>query len=176
MVDERYVEGAAYHEAAHIVVAAVQGLLLGKKGLRIDQNGAGLACYRCKQPDRSVKVGPDPWREHTIIATLAGQIAHGIFYEPVANGDANAYDDLDHVRKLVSEMYPVRDDQFKARAELLKRSKALVHRHWEAVDGLAKALWAKPWSHDPPHEKRIEGKEVISLLGQYKISAALDES
>jgi hypothetical protein len=101
MVDEKYVQGAAYHEAAHVVVAAVQGLRLGKDGLRIDQNGAGLACYRCKQPDRSVNVGPEPCRERTIIATLAGQIAHGIFYEPAANGDANAHDDLDHVSNLV---------------------------------------------------------------------------
>ena len=73
-------------------------------------------------------------------------------------------------------MYPARDNQFKARAELFERSKALVHQRWEAVDGLAKALWAKPWSHDPPHEKHIEGKEVIALLAQHKISAALDES
>ena len=89
-----YVEGAAYHEASHIVVAAVQGLPLGKAGLRIYETGAGFAHYSGKQPDGSTNVGADPCRERTIIATLAGHIAHGTFYPRVAGGDANASDIL----------------------------------------------------------------------------------
>lgn len=42
LVNEKYVEGAAYHEAGHIVVAVVQGLALRKGGLRIDERGEAL--------------------------------------------------------------------------------------------------------------------------------------
>jgi hypothetical protein len=91
---QRYVEGTAYHEASHIVVAAVQELPLGEAGLRIYETGAGFAHSSGKQPDGSTKVGNDPCRERTIIATLAGHIAHGKFYPPVATGDANAFDDF----------------------------------------------------------------------------------
>ena len=71
-ISQRYVEGAAYHEASHIVVAAVQGLPLVEAGLRIYETGAGFAHYSVKQPDGSTNVGNDPCRERTIIATLAG--------------------------------------------------------------------------------------------------------
>jgi hypothetical protein len=180
LVNEKYVEGAAYHEAGHIVVAVVQGLALRKGGLRIDERGAGLACYKCKQPDGSTNVGPDHCRERTILAILAGQIAHGRFYEPVANGDANASDDFDRVDELLLEMYSDNDARRTARNQLCKRSKELVEEHWGAIEGLAKALWAKNWSPKVPEakglEKRMEGAEVVTLLRHYGISAAIDES
>jgi len=78
---EEYVKGAAYHEAAHIVIAAVQDLPLSADGLRIDERGAGLADYRMKKPDGSINIGPDPERERTIMATMAGRIAHVIFIQ-----------------------------------------------------------------------------------------------
>jgi hypothetical protein len=131
MANEGYVKGAAYHEAGHIVIAAVQGLPLGKRGLGILQNGAGLARYRCKQPDGSINVGPDKCRERTIIATLAGQIAHGRFYPPVADGDANAHHDSDLVDALLLEMYSANDVRRAARSELHERSKELVELHWK---------------------------------------------
>ncbi len=171
-----YVEGAAYHEASHIVAAAVQGLPLGKAGLRIYETGAGFAHYSGKQPDGSTNVGADPCREHTIIATLAGHIAHGTFYPPVAKGDANASDDFDRVRALLDEMYPANSDQYReAQDALHKRSKVLVDQHWAAIKALATALWARDWSPQVPvaecREKHIEGEEVVSLLRQYGISA-----
>src|ERR1700687_30489 len=58
-IDERYVESTAYHEAGHIVVAAVQGLRLRRRGLRIDRLGAGLASYCDKKADGSKDLGPD---------------------------------------------------------------------------------------------------------------------
>lgn len=178
MGNEKYVEGAAYHEAGHIVVAAVQGLPLGKGGLRIDEMGAGFACYR-SQPDGSTSVGPDSWRELTILATFAGPIAHGKAYPPVADGDANAAGDFDHVDKLLEEMYSAKDVRRAARDELCKRAEKLAERHWGAIAALAKVLWAKNWSPKVPAgeslEKHVEGEEVVSLLKQHGILAALDE-
>lgn len=140
----------------------------------MSQTGEGLACYTYKQPDGSRNVGPDSCREHTIIVALAGQIAHSIVYPPAAN-DANAWHDLTLVRELLGEMYSERAAQFAAWTELNERSKELVRKHWQAIGALAKVLWTKPWSQEPPHEKRVEGGELISLLRQFGISAVLDE-
>ena len=179
MDNEKYVESVAYHEAGHIVVAAAQGLPLGKCGLRIDEMGAGLACYRCKQPDGSTNVGPDIWRERTILATFAGHFAHRKVYPPVAEGDANAAGDFDHVDKLLQEMYSANDVRRAARDELCKRSEELVEQHWGAIAALAKTLWARNWSPKVPvgksREKHVTREEVVSLLGQHDIHAALDE-
>jgi len=174
MVD-KYVEGVAYHEAAHTVVAAVLGLPLRQSGLRMFQNGEGLACYRYKQPDGSKNVGADLYRESTIIAALAGQIAHSMVYPPAAK-DANAWHDQTLVSELLGEMYPTRAAQVAAHCELYKRSEELVNQQWRATEAIAKMLWSKPWSQEPPHEKRVEGEEVVSLLRQFGISAVLDES
>jgi hypothetical protein len=178
--DLKYVQGAAYHEAAHIVIAAVQGLPLGKGGLRIDEQGAGFAEYRCTRPTGSTALGADAYKERTIIATNAGHIAHGMFYPPVANGDANASDDFELIQKLLREMYPTSDiRRDAAQRELLKRSKDLVEQHCESIKVLAEALWAKEWRPQLPvakwREKRMEGAEVITLLKQRGISAVLDE-
>jgi hypothetical protein len=172
-----YVEGAAYHEAAHIVIAAVQGLPLGKDGLRVYENGAGFAHYSGKQPDGSTNLGADPCREGTIIATLAGHIAHGKCYPPVEKGDANASDDFDRVRALLLEMYPDNSDQYReAQCALHKRSKELVDQHWATIKALATKLWDRDWLPQAPaancREKHIEGEEVVSLLRLYGIPAA----
>lgn len=170
-----YAEGVAYHEAAHMVVAAVQKLPLRQSGLRMSQNGEGLACNKYKQPDGSANVGPDSCREHTIVAALAGQIGHSEVY-PAAATDSNAWHDTKLVIDLLGEMYPTRATQFDAWAELFERAKELVKQHWAPIEALAKVLWAKPWSREHPREKRVEGDEIMILLRQFGISAALDDS
>jgi len=168
--DSGYVRGAAYHEAAHIAIAAVQGLPLCKGGLHLDENGAGLAEYRCTKPSRLKSIGADAYKERTIIATYAGHIAHGKFYPPVEAGDPNADDDFKCINELLLELHPASDDRRDAaQRELRKRSKELVEQHWEIIKVLAEALWAKKC------EKHIEGAEVIILLKQQGISAVLDE-
>src|ERR1017187_68943 len=79
-IDERYVESAAYHEAGHVVVAAVLGLSLRPEGIRINRFGGGHASYCCKKPDGSRDVGAEVQREQTIVATMAGYIAQSKFY------------------------------------------------------------------------------------------------
>jgi len=184
-VPEDYVVGATRHEAAHVVIAAVQGLALRKDGLRISEHGEGLACYRGAVPRGVANVGPDPERERTIIAVYAGQIAHGRYYPPVANGDANASDDIDLADRLVSEMYSTLDLQLATKRKLWERSNALVTEHWEAIEGVAQALWSKPWlpsdiprvpSHREVLEKKIDGEEVVHFLKQFGIEAVLDDT
>jgi hypothetical protein len=169
-IDPEYVRGAAYHEAAHIVVAAVQGLPLGKGGLRIDKRGAGLAEYGHTKANCLTNAGPDAYKGRTIIATRAGHIAHGKIYPPAATGDANWWHDIELMDRLLVEMYPtsavLRDD---AREKLFERSEDLVEQHWETIKVIAEALWAKL------PEARIEGVEVIALLMHRGISAVLDE-
>src|SRR5450759_790903 len=104
-VDERYVHGAAYHEAAHIVIAAVQGMALRERGLMINELGGGFAAYSRRQPDGSTDIGPGADRERTIIATAAGFIAHGIFCPSVVTGDPNASDDCQVIDALLLEKY-----------------------------------------------------------------------
>lgn len=181
-IDEKYVESVAYHEAVHMVVASAQGLCLRNWGLCIDPLGAGLACYSYRQPDGSTNVGPDPSRERTIVATNAGYIAQNRFFPDCATFGAHC--DANQVNALLDEMYSERNVWFDAKAELWKRSCELVDRYWPAIDALAKALWAKEWqpqvplerrwSHQWP-EKRMEGEEVMNLLSQFEISAALEQ-
>jgi len=52
-IDERYVESAAYHEAAHLILAAVQSLSFGPVGFVLSRLGGGFACYRDKKLEGS---------------------------------------------------------------------------------------------------------------------------
>ncbi len=56
----------AYHEAGHIVIAAVRGLTLRPDGLMVISNGDGLSVYNTR-PDDS-----DSSRENVIVSSFAG--------------------------------------------------------------------------------------------------------
>ena len=56
----------AYHEAGHIVIAAVRGLALRPYGLMVLPDGDGLCVY-CTQPEES-----DHSRESVIVSSFAG--------------------------------------------------------------------------------------------------------
>jgi hypothetical protein len=182
-IDERYVEGAAYHEAAHAVIAAVQGMILRPQGIRIDRVGAGLTVYCHKTPDGSSNLGRDPERERTIISTAAGFFAHERFYI-----DANhcrlpasgASDDLDLIVALLKEMYSERRQQDEAQERLMKDSERLVTSHWKAIELVATELWAKSWSRQgalqwspQEFEKVMEGAEVASVLATLGIKVTV---
>jgi hypothetical protein len=111
------------------------------------------------------------------IAILAGQIAHGRFYKPVATGDANAGDDSDLINDLLEEMYATNDARWSARNELYERAKKLVEQRWTAIESLAETLWAKAWSTEVPktgrRKKRMNGDEVRDALWQNRISAVV---
>lgn len=71
----RYIESAAYHEAAHAVIAAIQGMPLRHRGIHVDSAGQGITFYWYKLPDGNLNVGADIERERTIVSTGAGLIA-----------------------------------------------------------------------------------------------------
>ncbi|MGA2344976.1 MAG: hypothetical protein ABSF93_03150, partial [Candidatus Sulfotelmatobacter sp.] len=91
-IDDKYVNSTAYHEAAHIVVAAVQQMPMRNFGVRMDSLGCGKAFYWRRVPDGSRNnVGPDAERERTIISTSAGYIAQKRFYGDSLTEDIKKY-------------------------------------------------------------------------------------
>ena len=115
----RYVESAAYHEAGHAVVAAVQEMPFRHRGIHVDSTGQGITFYWYKLPDGKQNVGADVERERTIISTSAGLIAQRKFYPGCP--DDGAVQDTDLIITLLNEMYVNRDAWFDARQQLWKR-------------------------------------------------------
>jgi hypothetical protein len=179
MLDTRYVESGAYHEAGHAVVAAVQGMPLRDRGIHCDELGAGITYYWFKVPNRAKNVGPEIERERTIVATCAGLIAQQKFYPGCPT--SGAVDDFNLVLTLLNEMYPDGDVWFAAREKLHSDSVELVGRHWSAISTLAATLWGKPWTLRQPgeerdwsstaHEKKMDGSEVVEVLKRCGIPA-----
>lgn len=176
----QYVESCAYHESAHIVIAAVQGLPLKQRGLRIDQMGCGLACYHFKTPDGLKELGENKEREKTIRATNAGYIAQCKFYPGCPY--SGACHDRDHAMLLLDEMYSDRRIWFDARDQLNKETGELIDKHWDAISRMAQTLWNKPWQHQAEAERRwslqlmqksMEGPEIVNLLQEFCIRAAI---
>jgi hypothetical protein len=187
--EEKYAEGVAYHEAGHIVVAAVQRLPLSEKGIRIDQQGAGISYYKIARPDGSVGLAADITRERTIRSTQAGYIAQNRFYirfyDRLPEYGANV--DTDQVNALLDEMYPDRNTWFDANAKSFEESNALVDQQWQAIETLAQALWQKDWTTQAPpsgerrwsrqlRQKKMDGGEIVALLRQFEIPAVLEDS
>lgn len=181
-IDEMYVESAAYHESAHIVVAVAQKIPLRSGGVHIDPRGCGIAYYWYRQPDGSTNIGSEVEREKTIISSYAGLIAQQKFYPNCR--PAGAWCDTDQATKLLEEMHANRDDFFAAQERLGAESRRLVEKHWDAITALAKALWAKEWSPKPPREKekpwsphslekRIDGQEIITLLAKFDLNGVI---
>jgi hypothetical protein len=67
-VEMRVMYGA-YHEAGHIVIAAVRGLTLRPDGLMVISDGDGYCVY-CTQPEEN-----DHSRESVIVSSFAGYFA-----------------------------------------------------------------------------------------------------
>jgi len=101
--EKKYVESAAYHEAGHMVVAALCGFPLRKRGLRIDEKGFGLACYK-KQDDPKCSD-----TDSIIVAAYAGLIAQEEFYSRVHSEKwlpDGAHTDLDEINALLDKKHP----------------------------------------------------------------------
>jgi hypothetical protein len=176
-VADIYVESCAYHEAGHIVIAAVQAIPLRQRGIRIDEVGNGLACYHFRVPDGSSNLGRNEEREKTIRATKAGYLAQKKFYPECR--PASAHFDVDAVRKLLDEMYPG-SASFDAHTRLHAEAITLIEEHWDAIKATGEALWSKEWKYQALAERRwslqlreksIEGPEILSLLKRFNIAA-----
>jgi ATP-dependent Zn protease len=75
-IREEYANSAAYHEAGHAVIAALQGLWLRTRGIHVDQEGNGITYYGHRLPgDFSNSARDQQERERTIVALHAGRIA-----------------------------------------------------------------------------------------------------
>jgi len=185
MVDELYVESAAYHEAAHVVLAVALQMPLRDRGIHIDPFGCGIAYYWYRNPDGGRNVGREVEREKSIISGYAGFIAQRKFYPECR--PAGSWCDSNQAIKLLDEMYPNRDDWFAARDRLCEESRRLVEQHWGATVALAQALWSSPWTPQPPsakekrwseceEEKRMEANEIESILHTFGLRPVICDS
>ncbi len=123
----KYARSGGYHEAAHVVVAGVQGIPLTEKGIHLDRWGNGIAHYLDRKPDGSVNVGTSAEREKTIIATASGWIAQNRVFPCPQSGAAQ---DIDQINALLTEMYPEGSPSwYNAKETLLCESRRLVELH-----------------------------------------------
>jgi hypothetical protein len=96
-----------------------------------------------------------------------------------------ATDDENIVDLLLKELYPHDVIGLETLAQMRLKDEAveLVDNHWPAIEAIAKALWAKPftprqiepepmWSHSAD-EKVLDGLEIVSILADFDISARL---
>lgn len=181
----------AYHEAGHIVVAAVQSLTLFKAGIHLAPDGRGVCYYRCRKP-RAYR-GDDLFGRQSVTSLFAGLEAQLQFNSACTSLSASA--DHDHVERLLVDMYrPLTvagKPEFEAadrkvaqeREALSARSKELVSIHGEVIRAVAEALWAQPsrlqdpqeheerWS-DSAFEKRLDGPTVVQILRKHGINAS----
>jgi len=185
---EQQIIRTAYHEAGHIVAAAVQGLKLRPEGLAVDARGEGLACY-CKQPGDS-----DETRESVIITTFSGYNSES---KLCLDRDFSKPDemllvfscDAREARPIISQLsyLSVERNAFQIEEELQNRSRQLIEREWKAIQMLAEVLLAKEWEPvrslpsgtEWTHEnlaKYVDGKEAIERIARYEITATIAES
>lgn len=52
----KYVQSAAYHEAGHATVAALQGMPLQQGGIHVDSEGSGVSYYWHRSPGSPASV------------------------------------------------------------------------------------------------------------------------
>jgi len=178
--DEMYVQSAAYHEAGHTVTAVALGMPLRNRGVHVDRRGDGIAFYWYRLPgDMKNSAGDIVERERTIVSTEAGFIAQKKFYLDCPVG--GNFNDRDQCIKLLDEMYISRDDWPAAQQRLIAEATGLVEKHWQAIEALAGALWARPWTLRPAEDERqwsldsmekwLDGGEVVSILKKFGLQA-----
>src|SRR5713226_1696991 len=150
----------AFHEAGHIVIAAVRGLALRPDGLMVLSNGNGLCVY-CTQPDES-----DPSRESVILSSFAGYWASKRFCEEhscpyLLDTMAVISPDWVEARKIVHKLsteYLAGDSLMTVQLRLEKKSKHLVDLYWLAIEALAITLLAK----DPEPMRPLKTGQIWS--------------
>ena len=186
-------ECGAYHEAGHIAVAAAQGMPLSIYGVHVDRDGKGISYYDCRKPE-PVRRQLDRKGEHTVISLFAGLIAQQKFCTNCPATAASS--DNDWVERLLPQMYlegasveEMKTSETRlneARKRLREEASRLVEKHWNAIDTLAKALWAKPFTprlpDEPekcwsPHseERTINGAGIVAILKEFGICTSLSE-
>ncbi len=178
---DRYRESAAYHEAGHIIAAAVQEMPLQEWGIHVDPEGSGISYYWDRKPGDFANSERDTLeRERTIVAIYAGWVAQRTFF-PDCGGEGWGSDEK-KVQALLDEMQL--PDRKTTIGILWGRASELVAQRWSVIKALAKALLAKPCTLQPAREvtenwsggktsleKFMTGPEVLDLLQEFQIRA-----
>ncbi|MDE3181340.1 MAG: hypothetical protein KGM47_16985 [Acidobacteriota bacterium] len=180
----RYVESAAYHEAGHVVVAAVQNMPLQERGVCVDGKGSGVSYYWHRDPgDGATSPRDQLERERTIIALHAGRISQGKFF-PDCPEEASA-SDRSTICELLEEMHPANHTaRSNTNAKLQMKADGMVSKNWDAIKELANALLGKTpqvptkggaaQSHGGRGtEKSMSGSEVKKLLEGFYVSVTV---
>ena len=185
-IKEEYVNSAAYHEAGHTVIAAVQGLWLRVRGIHVDSEGSGKTYYAHRLPgDLSNSAKDQEEREKTIVALHAGRIAQLRVFPECP--DENWAADVGVVTALLDEMFATDvTARFAADEGLQQNAYDLVGRHWAPIHSLATELISKPWTEQPPieinenwsrgktkKERWLPGSELIRILSGFGITTEL---
>lgn len=182
----RYQESAAYHEAGHIIAAAIQEMPLRDRGIHVDPNGSGIAYYWRRVPgDLARSRGDQLERMKTIIALHAGSLAQARFF-PDCPAD-NWHSDGELIAALLKEMYP-NDAAAREHADngFRQGARRLVDQHWSIIAALATTVLSKPWTPQPPIEikqnwsrgkasleKCLTAAEVAELLDRFGVRAVI---
>jgi hypothetical protein len=175
---------AAHHEAAHVVIAAIQGLRLRREGVGVNRSAQGLAFYQMETGESDIL------RERVIIATFAGFNAEARYCEEqfCAAPDLGAVmgsPDWICARKMISKLsdeYMSNRGVATVQCEMEDRSQRLVEQNWLVISALATALLAKEWqlldpsdlrcnSWDETTAKYLSGDDVVGILGNFGIVA-----
>jgi len=184
--EQKYAESAAYHEAGHVVIAAVEQSPLKNNGIRIDQKGNGFSHFATVQPTGVSNVGADPLRESAVRSTRAGFAAQERFflrYFKILSSQGAGSDER-YIEKLLYEMYSDTSVVLNQKIKLYGETAALVDNHWPPIEALARKLWIKTWTNPAPAsgerrwsqqllEKKMDGSEVVDVLQQFKINAKM---
>lgn len=171
--DPKYPESVAYHEAGHIVVAAVQGMRISRYGVRVDNSGLGISYYETRKPKRTSTAPCAATREQTIIAAKAGLMAQQMFHpdcsiEGAADDNARIDELLDEIRS-EEEFSFLEVEYAKAQIETHEEAQRLVKLHWFAIELLGRSLWTEKETQislDQPNPKWTTREKERLLLGE----------
>jgi hypothetical protein len=172
-------ESAAYHEGGHVTAAVVQAMPIRASGLYVDLYGYGAANYFQRVPGNLNSTTCDEReRKRTIIALFAAHSAQLRFYPGCTQ--AAWSNDLRTIDALCAELHPVNElGRRVTREEMRRRAETLVNKHWNIIQELARALWAKPCIEMPEKEKalgwgigsvrNLNGEEIVRFFARYQI-------
>jgi hypothetical protein len=175
---------AAYHEAGHIVVAAVLGLHLRPEGIMVGEDGKGFACY-WKEPDLT-----DSSVEANVLASFAGFCAEKRLrsmrgLKPREYLGVIWSTDWKEARVLESKFSNgyLGDKSISAvNQQLEAKAEEIVVQYWPAIEEVAETLMTRNWEpkkvfasgtewSQSANAKYLTGEELVSIFVKLGITA-----